>query len=157
MCRLIYKGKAVWQLDFSKLTTIFKFIIIGIVYIIIFLALRIMYKDIKNGGKKKSVKKKSFGLEVIDKGENHDLKDGAIIPVRGEITIGRKETNNLILDDQYASGNHARIFLKNTDYMIEDLGSTNGTMLNDKRLEGRAILKVGDEIQIGSASFKVIG
>lgn len=144
-------------MDFSKLTTIFRFIIIGIIYIIIFLALRIMYKDIKNGGKKKPVKKKSFGLEVIDKGENNDLKNGAIIPIRGELTIGRKETNNLILQDQYVSGKHTRIFLKNTDYMIEDLGSTNGTILNEERLEGKAILKAGDEIQIGSALFKVIG
>jgi len=144
-------------LDFSKLTTIFRFIIIGIIYIIIFLSLKIMYKDIKNGGKRNPTKKKTFGLEILDKGENHELKNGAVIPIKGEITIGRKTTNNLILDDQYVSGNHARIFLKNTDYIIEDLGSTNGTIINDKRLEGKAILKVGDEIQIGSALFKVIG
>ncbi|MCM8710165.1 FHA domain-containing protein [Clostridium sp. SYSU_GA19001] len=144
-------------MDFSKLTTIFRFAIIGIIYIIIFLALRIMYKDIKSGGRRRPVKKKSFGLEVIEPGENHHLKEGVIIPVKGELTIGRKNTNNLILEDQFVSGNHARIFLKNTDYMLEDLGSTNGTKLNDKRLDGRAILKIGDEIEIGSALFKVIG
>lgn len=145
------------KLDFSKLTTIFRFIIIGIIYIIIFLALKIMYKDIKNEGKRKPAKKKTFGLEILDKGENNELKNGAVIPIKGEITIGRKTTNNLVLDDQYVSGNHARIFLKNTDYIIEDLGSTNGTIVNDKRIEDKAILKVGDEIQIGSALFKVIG
>lgn len=116
-----------------------------------------MYKDIKSGGRRRPVKKKSFGLEVIEPGENHHLKEGVIIPVKGELTIGRKNTNNLILEDQFVSGNHARIFLKNTDYMLEDLGSTNGTKLNDKRLDGRAILKIGDEIEIGSALFKVIG
>lgn len=116
-----------------------------------------MYKDIKSGGKKRPAKKRSFGLEVLESGENSVLKEGGIIPIRGELMVGRKDNNHLILEDQYVSGNHTRIFLKNTDYMIEDLGSTNGTMLNDKRLEGKAFLKVGDEIQIGSALFKVIG
>lgn len=139
------------------MTTIFRFIIIGIVYIIIFLALKIMYKDIKSGGKKKVTRKKAFGLEVLDAGENSILKNGGVIPIQGELTIGRKNNNMLVLDDQFVSGNHVRIFIKNTDNMIEDLGSTNGTELNGVRLEERAILKVGDEIQVGSALFKVIG
>lgn len=116
-----------------------------------------MYKDIKSGGKKKTTKKKAFGLEVLDAGENSILKRGGIIPIHGELTIGRRDSNMLVLDDQFVSGNHARIFIKNTDNMIEDLGSTNGTELNEERLEDRVILKVGDEIKIGSALFKVIG
>jgi pSer/pThr/pTyr-binding forkhead associated (FHA) protein len=136
---------------------ILKFAIMGVVYIIIFLALRIMYKDIKNGGRKKVTKKKAFGLEVIDPGENSNLKEGGIIPVQGELTIGRKNTNHLILEDQFVSGNHARVFLKNTDYMLEDMGSTNGTKLNEERLEDSVILRVGDEIEVGSAVFRVIG
>lgn len=144
-------------MDFSKLSAIFRFAIIGIVYIIIFLALRIMYKDIKVGGKKKTPRKNAFGLEVLQAGENSNLRKGGIIPVQGELTIGRKNTNHLILEDQFVSGNHVRIFVRNTDYMIEDMGSTNGTKVNDERLEERAILRVGDEIEVGSAVFKVIG
>jgi len=144
-------------LDFSRLTTIFRFIIIGIVYIIIFYALSIMYKDIKSGGKKKTTRKKAFAIEVVEAGENSILKRDGIIPIHGELTIGRRASNMLVLDDQFVSGNHARIFIKNTDNMIEDLGSTNGTEVNGERLEERVILKVGDEIKIGSALFKVIG
>jgi hypothetical protein len=147
----------VFQLDFSKLSTIFRFIIIAIVYIIIFMALRIMYKDIKGGGKKKSPKKIAFGLEVLEAGENLNLRKGGIIPIHGELTIGRKNTNHLVLEDQFVSGNHVKIFARNTDYMIEDMGSTNGTKVNEQRLEERAILRVGDEIEVGSAVFKVIG
>lgn len=144
-------------MDFSKITTVFRFIIIALIYIIIFLALKIMYKDIKNGDKKRPAKKRSFGLEVIKTGQNSILKKGGIVLISGELTIGRKTGNLLILDDEYVSGSHARIFLKNTDYVIEDLGSTNGTMLNGERLEGRTVIKAGDEIGIGSALFKVVG
>lgn len=145
-------------MDLSKLSLIFKIIIIGIIYIIIFLALRIMYKDIKNGGKKpRSSNGKSFGLEVVSAGNNSNLRKGGVIPVRGEISIGRKNDNLLILDDPYASGHHARVYMKNNDCILEDLGSTNGTLLNGAKVNGREYLNAGDEIRIGSTAFKLIG
>jgi pSer/pThr/pTyr-binding forkhead associated (FHA) protein len=144
-------------LDFSRLSVVFRFAIIGLVYIIIFLALRIMYKDIKGGGRKSASKKKPFGLEVMSAGENSNLKKGGVIPIQSELSIGRKNTNDLVLEDHFVSGNHAKVFIKNTDFMIEDLGSTNGTKINGERLEGRAILSAGDEIELGSAVFRVIG
>lgn len=145
-------------MDLSKLSLIFKIIIIGIIYIIIFLALRIMYKDIKSGGKKhRTSNRKSFGLEVVNAGNNSNLRKGGVIPVRGEISIGRKHDNLLVLDDPYASGYHARVYMKNNDCILEDLGSTNGTLLNGDKVNGREYLNAGDEIRIGSTSFKVIG
>jgi pSer/pThr/pTyr-binding forkhead associated (FHA) protein len=138
---------------------IFKIVIIGIVYIIIFWALRIMYKDIKVGSRRaRRINRKSFGLEVINPGNNSNLRKGAVIPVRREITVGRKNDNQLILEDPYASGHHARIYIKNgKDCILEDLESTNGTLLNGKKLRGKHYLNSGDEIRIGNTSFKVIG
>lgn len=144
-------------MDLSKLSLIFKIVIIGIIYIIIFLALRIMYKDIKNGGKKTKENRKSFGLEVVSAGNNSNLRKGGVIPIRQEITIGRKNDNLLILDDPYASSHHARVYIKNNDCILEDLASTNGTLLNGEKIKGREYLGAGDEIRIGSTSFKVIG
>jgi FOG: FHA domain len=145
-------------MDLSKLSLIFKIVIIGIIYMIIFLALRIMYKDMKNGGKRpRNSNRKSFGLEIVSAGNNSNLRTGGVIPVRGEISIGRKNDNLLILDDPYASGYHARVYIKNNDCILEDLGSTNGTLLNGENVKGRQYLSAGDEIRIGSTSFKVIG
>jgi len=140
------------------LTKIFRFAIIGIVYLIIFIALKIMYKDIKGGGRKKITRSnKNFALEILEPGENANLKKGGIIPISGEITIGRRDDNLLVLNDKFVSGNHARIFIRNTDFMLEDLESTNGTKVNDERIEGKVMLRVGDEIEIGSVLLKVIG
>lgn len=145
-------------MDLSKLSLIFKIVIIGIVYIIIFWSLKIMYKDIRNGGRRSRIaNRKSFGLEVLVPGNNSNLRKGAVIPIRREITIGRKSDNLLKLDDPYASSHHARLYIKNgKDCIIEDLGSTNGTLLNGKKLNGRQYLNSGDEIKIGNTSFKVI-
>jgi len=133
----------------------FTIIAVVIVYLIIFYALKIMYKDIKNGGKKKSTRK-TLGLEVVEAGENKNLRKGGVLPVHREITMGRKEDNSLPLVDPYVSGHHARIYLKNTEYILEDLGSTNGTLLNNERLIGKSAIKAGDEIKIGKVIFKVI-
>ena len=63
-----------------------------------------------------------------------------------------------MLEDPYTSGHHARIYIKNgKEYILEDMGSTNGTLLNGKKLRGKHYLASGDEIKIGNTSFKVIG
>ena len=141
----------------ANLSLIMKFIIIGIIYVIIIFALRIMYKDIKGGGKKKTVTKKPMGLEVIERGENFNLRLGAVIPLNNELTIGRNEDNLLILGDKYVSSKHAIIYLKNTDYILQDLKSTNGTLMNSKKVIDKVDIKKGDEIQVGTSIFKVIG
>lgn len=136
---------------------IFTILILAIIYFIIFFALKVMYKDVKNQGKKKIAKRKSFGLEVVSPGKNPNIKKGAVIPVRGELTIGRKEDNMLVISDPYSSGHHARICLKNGEYVLEDLGSTNGTILNEEKISEKTVLVPGDEVKIGSCIFKVIG
>lgn len=139
----------------AKLSPIFTIIIIAIVYMIIFTALRIMNKDIK-GGTKKKTQKKTAGLEIIEPGNSYNLKRGGVIPLRGQITIGRKEDNTFMLDDPYVSGRHARIYVKSGDYIIEDLGSTNGTLVNDDEIEGTKYLETGDIIKIGNTVLKFL-
>ncbi|MBB6631522.1 FHA domain-containing protein [Clostridium algidicarnis] len=139
---------------------LFTVIFIIILYVIIILALRIMYKDVKNGGKSSGKKKqlgKSLGLVVEEQGDNLALKKGSVIPIRGSITLGRTEENNVVLSDKYVSSTHAKIYSKNDKYFLEDLKSTNGTILNGVKINGMVEIFVGDQIQIGSLTFKVIG
>lgn len=143
-------------MSLNNLSFVFKFLIIGIIYIIIFFALFIMYRDVKNSGRRKRPKK-SIGLEILEIGKNSNLKKGSIIPIQSELTIGRKDSNILVLKDPFVSGKHARIFLKNDQYVLEDFKSTNGTLLNYDVVEQKQNLSIGDEITIGSAKFKVIG
>ncbi|MEA4825556.1 MAG: FHA domain-containing protein [Clostridium sp.] len=139
------------------LRLILRVLIIAVIYIIIFWALKIMYKDIKGGNKRKKVGKR-IGLEVMQVGGgNSILKIGSVIPIHNKLTIGRKEDNQLVLHDQYVSGKHAVIFIKNNEYIIEDLKSTNGTIVNNEKLDKATYLNIDDEIEIGEYIFKVIG
>ena len=146
-------------MSFSKLSTIvFGVVFIVILYVIIVYALKIMYKDVKSGGKKRpTARKKSYGLEVLKTIPDCDLKSGSVVPVRSEITIGRKDENSITLSDRHVSGNHARLFIKNEVLFIEDLKSTNGTFINGTKVEGKAKLFAKDEVTIGNTKFKVLG
>lgn len=145
-------------MGFSKLTTIvFGVAFIIVLYFIIYYALKIMYKDVKGGGRRRqSSAKKNYGIEVLSVGENSNLEEGSILLLNGVITIGRKEGNTIKLTDQYASGNHAKIVVKNNEILIEDLNSTNGVFINDEKVNGYTKIRANDKIRIGSATFKVI-
>ena len=73
-----------------------------------------------------------------------------------EITIGRAATCDVTIDDSYASQIHARIFRREGDHVLEDLGSTNGTYLNRQKVSSATTLRTGDHLQIGSTVFEVM-
>ena len=79
-----------------------------------------------------------------------DVKPGhkTIIPLRETTTIGRDENNNIVLPDPTISRNHARIIFENGNWAVEDLGSANGIVVRDMRLE-KAFLSPGDTYSVG--------
>ena len=68
---------------------------------------------------------------------------------QNEVVIGREESCDISITDPIISSRHARLIYRNTHWWIEDLMSTNGTFLNDERVEAPAILINGDELRIG--------
>lgn len=83
-------------------------------------------------------------------------KRGKTFPIAdGVVFIGRGSSNTIMLSDKQVSRKHASINLHGTDYFIEDLGSANGTLVNDHPVQ-RQILKPGDEIKLGSTVLEVV-
>lgn len=67
-----------------------------------------------------------------------------------QISIGRSDDNDIVINDGYVSHHHAVITLYNNLYVIEDLGSRNRTLVNGQELEGRQYLQSGDMISVGT-------
>ncbi len=79
---------------------------------------------------------------------------GKTFELSDELVIGRADRCHVVLDDTYVSQMHARIFARNGAYVLEDLGSTNGTYLNGRQLRGAERLKVADVIRIGDSEYR---
>jgi FHA domain len=82
------------------------------------------------------------------------LAEGREIPLAGGITIGRSEAADLTIADQFVSHMHARVTRRGAYHFIVDLGSTNGTFLNDRRIDSDAQLKVRDILRIGQSILR---
>ncbi len=81
------------------------------------------------------------------------VQEGAVFSLGGGLTIGRSPSNELHIDDAYVSHMHARILRRGSFYYVEDLGSTNGTYLNDQRIDG-AQLRVRDTLRLGETTLR---
>jgi len=77
------------------------------------------------------------------------------VPVTGPVVIGRSPGADIVLGDDFVSGRHARVAPSGDSAVVEDLGSTNGTLLNGQRLTVPMKLRVGDTIDIGAVRLKV--
>ena len=81
----------------------------------------------------------------LQAGAAYDLSDGAL--------LGRGDQADIVLEDSFASSSHARLVPHGDVIVLEDLGSTNGTYLNEEPLRGPQPLHPGDRVRIGDSVF----
>lgn len=80
---------------------------------------------------------------------------GVTVPVNGPVVIGRSPGADIVIGDDFVSGKHARVSPSGDGAVLEDLGSTNGTLLNGQRVVSAQTLRPGDSIDIGTVKLKV--
>lgn len=90
-------------------------------------------------------------LTVLEPAEQR----GRTFPLTEEVTVGRAAGCQVTLDDTYASQLHARLFFRDGQLLVEDLGSTNGTWLNRQKVTGPLVMQTGDQLQVGSTVMEL--
>ena len=84
-----------------------------------------------------------------------DEQRGRSYELLDELTVGRAAGCHIALDDRFVSQLHARMFRRDDQCFIEDLGSTNGTFLNDDKVTSPALLTKGDHVRIGNVVMEL--
>jgi pSer/pThr/pTyr-binding forkhead associated (FHA) protein len=79
----------------------------------------------------------------------------ATVRLQGPTDVGRAESCSITVDDTYVSQQHARFFDRDGAWYVEDLGSTNGTYLNDERLTQPAEVHAGDVVRLGKTVLEL--
>lgn len=80
---------------------------------------------------------------------------GVKIVVNGPVIVGRSPGADIIIAASYVSGRHAEFKLMGQNLFVEDLGSTNGTLVNGSRISGPCALKNNDVVNVGDVSIRV--
>lgn len=133
-----------------------KFIFLGLIYVFIFHVLAVIRSDTR-GTRKASKQGAKTGLEIIAGEDVIEGNRGQFLPMSQELTFGRAESNDIQIYDSTVSTHHSKISQQGNDYIIEDCGSKNGTIVNDATIEGPTVLKKGDVIRIGMLMLKFSG
>jgi pSer/pThr/pTyr-binding forkhead associated (FHA) protein len=89
---------------------------------------------------------------IVERGGG--LEDGERFDLIGGLSIGRSRDSDVQITDRYASSLHARVLSREGRFFVEDMNSTNGTLLNGATLKGEAELIDGDNVQIGDTVFR---
>ncbi len=92
-------------------------------------------------------------LIVIDSGST-PLLPGSRLDLEAISTIGRSPTNSIVLESTFVSTEHTRVLYKDRSLWVEDMGSRNGTTVNQKPVTEPVAVRPGDILQVGDVRFK---
>ena len=125
-----------------------RLLLVALLYLFLFAVMRTGIGLVKGQNKKS----KSWTV-AVEKGPR-TLK-GVKIIVSGPVIIGRSPGADILIPTDYVSGRHARFSLVSDTLMVEDLGSTNGTLLNGHPIHERTACSLGDTVTVGNVDIKI--
>jgi hypothetical protein len=142
---------------------IFRFGFLLLLWLFIFAAFRVVRADLFGGraGRVASVPPRAAAAKKRQKGPKtlvvtHGPLTGTKITLGDQpILIGRADDSTLVLTDDFASSRHARLTNRSGQWYVEDLGSTNGTYLDQQRVQGPLLVAPGQPIRIGQTALEL--
>ena len=129
-----------------------RILLVALLYIFLLFALKAGIGLVSSGSRSKKSTQLSI---VITQGPSALL--GTVMPLNSSIIIGRAPGSDIYAPDDMISGKHARITPIPDGAVLEDLNSTNGTLLNGAKVKVPEHLMIGDKISIGMLTLEVDG
>lgn len=137
---------------FNLVSLIFKYVFIFIIYVFILSIIRLIYLDIK-GIYPMAVNNSAAYLKLINRKDTLPFKVREYYPLNDDVSLGRANSNQIVIKDPYISKKHLRIVKDEGKYYLEDFNSANGTFVNGDRVMDVVNLKNGDRITVGQVEF----
>ncbi len=115
----------------------------------------LVYREMQTAEKLLAQQERPYGFLRVLASEDGLAGVDTRYPLLPLTTIGRAPSSTIVLDNGYVSTEHALITRRGDQWLLEDVGSRNGTLLNGVKLGETAVISVGDVIAIGETQFKV--
>jgi pSer/pThr/pTyr-binding forkhead associated (FHA) protein len=126
-----------------------------VLYLFLLLVARAAWRGLRATGGTSEIRP-SKTLVIMDPARSRRQR-GETLSVFPGATVGREPGNAIIVDEDTVSARHAQFGIERGRWWLEDLGSTNGTFINRRPLEGRQPLTEGDEVQFGRVAMRFGG
>ncbi len=147
-------------MDFEPVSIALKFAFLGVLYLFLFWIATSARKDLRRNSAAGAARE--TGLSgggsapdawlVVEASDNLDT--GSRFDLFGGATLGRSGDADIAFSDRYASGLHARVYPRADRYFVEDMNSTNGTLMNGAPVIGEVEVPDGATIAIGDTAFR---
>lgn len=136
-----------------------RFAVVLLLYAFVGLALFTIWRDwqatVGHVERTRRVAARPLGRLVVVEGGGTDLAAGQSFALNVMTGLGRAPSNTVIVQDPFASTEHALLYCRDERWWLEDLNSRNGTLLNGERLRTPAIVATGDEVGIGGVRLRI--
>ncbi|HET6319577.1 MAG TPA: FHA domain-containing protein [Chloroflexota bacterium] len=144
---------------------VLRLLLVGLLYLFLWFVVRSAWRSLQPRSEASapqavvtpsSQRNANLRLLVLEPGAS-DLPPGGVIEVADGATFGRAERSSIVVADPAVSAEHARLVRTRDEWLIADLGSTNGTLVNQSLVDGEATLEPGDIVGLGNVRLKVVG
>ena len=132
--------------------TILKFVFLGLLYLFLARVVGSLLKDLRAAAREPGV---SPGRLVVVESPAGEPEEGRSFDLDAITTLGRDVNNAIVIDDPFASSEHAVLTFRGRSWYVEDLGSTNGTFVNGRAVAAVSPLGFGDEVSIGQVRMRL--
>lgn len=131
--------------------TLLRLIFLALVYLFLWQVVRAITRHLGMGRSEGGNKKAGSRVVVV----RSETQAGLAFAVNGATVIGRSDQADVKLEDPYASEFHLRLVSQDGSLTVSDLGSTNGTYVNGRRITTPTSLQRGDALQVGKTVMEV--
>lgn len=125
-----------------------RIILVVLLYVFLFAAMRAGVGLVRG-------QRRDTAIWCVDVEKGSRAMRGLHVDVLGPVVVGRSPSSDIVIDEPYVSATHARFTIQGPALVLEDLGSTNGTMVNGHAIDQPVTLRDGDEVQVGDTVMRV--
>jgi hypothetical protein len=114
--------------------------------------MRVLLRDLRSAAREPG---SLLGRLVVVASPDGDPEEGRSFDLDVITTLGRDVNNAIVIDDRFASSDHAVLTYRGRSWYVEDVGSTNGTFVNGRPVSAVAPIGYGDELGIGQVRMRL--
>jgi pSer/pThr/pTyr-binding forkhead associated (FHA) protein len=137
---------------FSVTIWVVRLLFLALLYLFLFGIARALLRDLSAASREPTTE---LGRLIVVASPAGEPAQGSTLALDAITTLGRDVNNAIVVDDPFASSDHAVLTFRGRAWYVEDLESTNGTYVNGVPVERVAALGFGDELQVGEVRFRL--